>query len=241
MKGTFSVFICFLIALSLTSCRAPEKAGIPVARPSGSVPSVSIRPPAGEKRIAVTEFANRSDFGDVEFAEKARDAFEAELTSTNRFTLVERSRLSLVMKEQMFAQSGLVDEQTMSRLGKLVSANYICTGAIESIRAEERRDERLKQKALSIFGINKRNDFLGLSKGSDPYDTAWDLSFMIVIRVIDVEKGTIVLNRFLKAEAQDVRLRKSTTGPVYKSSAAFDILKPVMEEVARQMVFSIPE
>jgi len=189
----------------------------------------------------VTDFANRSDFGDTEFAEKARDAFEAELTSTNRFTLVERSRLNLIMKEQAFSQSGLVDEQTMSRLGKLVSANYICTGAIESMRAEERKDERFRQKALSILGISKSSDFLGLSKGSDPYETAWDLSFMITIRVIDVEKGTIVFNRSLKAEAQDIRLRKSTTGPVYKSSAAFEILKPVMEEVARQMVLFIPE
>jgi curli biogenesis system outer membrane secretion channel CsgG len=197
--------------------------------------------PAGGKRIAVTEFVNRTDFGDTEFAEKARDAFESELASTNRFTIVERSRLNLIMKEQAFSQSGLVDEQTMSRLGKLASANYICTGAIEGMSAEERGSEKLRQKALSIFGINRSNDFFGLTKGNDPYQTAWDLSLTIRIRIIDVEKGTLALNRTMKVETPNIRLRKSTKGPVYDTVAAFDILKPVMEEVASQVARFFPK
>jgi curli biogenesis system outer membrane secretion channel CsgG len=229
-----------MIAPWAPSCPAAEKAGIPFSVPPASGAPVS-GPAAGERRIAVTEFVNRCEFGNGEFAEKARDAFEAELASTNRFTLVERSRLNLIMKEQAFSQSGLVDEQTMSRLGKLAAARYICTGAIESLRGQERQDERLRSKVLSIFGIDRSSDVFGLTKGSDPYQTAWDLMVTVAIRVIDVEKGTIVFNRSLRGEAQNVRLRQSTTGPVYDSAAAFEILKPVMEEVARQMVLSFPD
>ena len=230
MMGKISLLLSLLIALWAPLCPAAEKAGIPISEQ-----------PAGGKRIAVTEFVNRTDFGDAEFAEKARDAFESELASMNRFTLVERSRLNLIMKEQAFSQSGLVDEQTMSRLGKLASANYICTGTIEGLSAEERGSEKLRQKALSIFGIDRSTDFFGLTKGSDPYQTAWDLSLTICIRIIDVEKGTLVCNRTVKAAVSNVRLRKSTTGPVYDPVAAFDILKPVMEEVARQVVRFFPD
>jgi curli biogenesis system outer membrane secretion channel CsgG len=230
MRGKMSLLLSLLIALWAPLCPAEEKAVIPISEQ-----------PSGGKRIAVTEFVNRTDFGDAEFAEKARDAFESELASTNRFTLVERSRLNLIMKEQAFSQSGLVDEQTIGRLGRLVSANYICTGAIEGMSAAEKGNEKLRQKALSILGIDRSTDFFGLARGSDPYQTAWDLSLTIAIRVIDVEKGTIVFNRALKAEAPNIRLRQSTTGPVYDPAAAFDILKPVMEEVARQVVRFFPD
>jgi len=230
MTGKFSLLLPLLIALWAPWSPAAERTGLPLSDR-----------PAGERRIAVIEFTNKTDFGDTEFAEKARDAFESELASMNRFTVVERSRLNLIMKEQAFAQSGLVDEQTMSRLGKLASANYICTGTIEGVSAEERGSEKLRQKALSIFGIDRSTDFLGLTKGSDPYQTAWDLNVTICIRIIDVEKGTLALNRTVKAAVSNVRLRKSYTGPVYDNAAAFDILKPVMEEVARQVARSFPD
>ncbi len=241
MRRIPSILVFSLIALGVTSCLVPEKRGVPVSRPTVSAPFVSPKPATGEKRIAVVEFINRSEFGDEEFAGKARDTFEAELASTNHFILVERSRLNLVMKEQAFSQSGLVDDQTMSRLGKLVAAKYICMGTIEALRGEERKEERFRSKLSSILGVDRSNDFLGLTKGSDPYQTAWDLLVTVGIRVIDVEKGTILFNRSLRGEAQNVRLRQSTTGPVYDSTAAFEILKPVMEEVARQMVLSFPD
>ena len=230
MMGKFSLLLPLLIALWVPWSPAAERSCLPLSKR-----------PAGGKRIAVIEFTNKTNFGDTGFAEKARDAFESELASINRFTLVERSRLNLIMKEQAFAQSGLVDEQTMSQLGRLVSANYICTGTIEGLSAEEKGSEKLRQKALTLFGISRSNDFFGLTKGSDPYQTAWDLSLTICIRIIDVEKGTLALNRTVKAEVSNVRLRKSTTGPVYDSAASFDILKPVMEEVARQVVRFFPD
>jgi curli biogenesis system outer membrane secretion channel CsgG len=48
-----------------------------------------------------------------------------------RFTVIERDKLELVMKEQGLGASGAVDPQTQAKIGKILGVKYIVTGAID--------------------------------------------------------------------------------------------------------------
>lgn len=188
----------------------------------------------GGNAIAIAEFQNKTDFGETDFAEKARDAFESSLFTAEKFVLVERKKLDAILKEIALGQTGLVDEKTLSRAGKLVSANLICTGAVESVAYSLNKRDRMKEKALSVFGITSRTDPFGVA-APDNYRSSWDIAVTVNIRIVDVEKGIIVFNKSMTSQALRIRLRQTTTAPVYDSGTANEILKPVMDGIVNQV------
>jgi curli biogenesis system outer membrane secretion channel CsgG len=50
---------------------------------------------------------------------------------SSKFTVIERDKLELVMKEQGLGASGAVDPQTAARVGKILGVKFIVTGAID--------------------------------------------------------------------------------------------------------------
>ena len=56
------------------------------------------------------------------------------LVNENRFQVVEREKLDLVLEEQKLSASKLVDKRTVLRLGKLVAARSILTGSLIETR-----------------------------------------------------------------------------------------------------------
>jgi curli biogenesis system outer membrane secretion channel CsgG len=89
-------------------------------------------------RVAIWEFENNAptswwfwkDMGpaarnqiDTEFSENQ------ELSST--FTIVERDKLDLVLKEQGLATAGAIDPSTAARVGKILGVKYIILGGID--------------------------------------------------------------------------------------------------------------
>ena len=89
-------------------------------------------------RVAIWEFENNAptswwywkDMGpaarnqiDTEFSENQ------ELSST--FTIVERDKLALVLKEQGLATTGAVDPTTAAKVGKILGVKYIILGGID--------------------------------------------------------------------------------------------------------------
>ncbi len=89
-------------------------------------------------RIAIWEFDNNTErsfwFSD-QLGPAARNqidtAFSNDPTLTAKFTVVERSALALVMKEQGLATSGALDPQSAAKIGKLLGVKYIVTGGID--------------------------------------------------------------------------------------------------------------
>lgn len=53
-----------------------------------------------------------------------------ELAATNKFRIVERTKLESVLSEQDLAMSGRVDPSTGARFGKLVGAQYLVAGTV---------------------------------------------------------------------------------------------------------------
>jgi curli biogenesis system outer membrane secretion channel CsgG len=89
-------------------------------------------------RIAIWEFDNNSErsfwFSD-RLGPAARNqidtAFSDNPTLTEKFTIVERSAMALIMKEQGLALSGALDPQSAAKVGKLLGVKYIVTGGID--------------------------------------------------------------------------------------------------------------
>src|SRR5262245_5108542 len=97
-------------------------------------------------RVAIWEFENHApqswwfynDMGpaarnqiDTEFSENQ------DLSST--FTVVERDKLNLVMKEQGLGASGAVDPSTAAKVGKLLGVKYIIMGGIDKFNIQNTR------------------------------------------------------------------------------------------------------
>src|SRR5690606_14633461 len=61
------------------------------------------------------------------------DALVRALVSSRKFTVVDRTRLKRVRKEQRFGASGLVDAGSRARVGKLLGAQYLVVGTIRDV------------------------------------------------------------------------------------------------------------
>lgn len=89
-------------------------------------------------RIALWEFENHAEsswwFND-KLGDAARNqidsAFSANATLNDKFVVIERQAIALVMKEQGLSAAGALDPQTAARVGKILGVQYIVTGGID--------------------------------------------------------------------------------------------------------------
>ena len=58
-------------------------------------------------------------------------AFSENKLLSNKFSVIERDKLNLVLKEQHLGQSGAVDPATAARVGKILGVKYIILGGID--------------------------------------------------------------------------------------------------------------
>src|SRR5688572_20381753 len=89
-------------------------------------------------RVAIWNFDNNSErtwwfFNDMGGAARNRidTAFSDNELLSSKFTVVERERLDMIMKEQGLGASGAVDAQTAAKIGRILGVRYIITGGID--------------------------------------------------------------------------------------------------------------
>ncbi|OGV31592.1 MAG: hypothetical protein A2020_15160 [Lentisphaerae bacterium GWF2_45_14] len=58
------------------------------------------------------------------------EIMQAELSSSDNITLVDRESLQRALKEMQMSEQGMLDPATASKLGKIVGAKFFCTGKI---------------------------------------------------------------------------------------------------------------
>jgi len=74
-------------------------------------------------------------------------AFSENKLLNNKFSVVERDKLSLVLKEQGLAQTGAVDPATAAKVGKILGVKYIILGGIDKF------DVNKNSGAIGRFGV----------------------------------------------------------------------------------------
>ncbi len=104
-------------------------------------PPVAAPPYAGpKKRLAVLRLENkvRTPLPDAtwQIGDGLTEMLISELFKTERFTMVERAALSEIVKEQELGQTGLVQRETLARVGDLLGAQLLVVGAVTEFEAE---------------------------------------------------------------------------------------------------------
>lgn len=92
-----------------------------------------------KKRLAVIRFENKvkTPIPDAswQLGEGLTEMLVTELFKTGRFTMVERSALTDIVKEQELGQTGLVRRETAAKVGELLGAQLLVAGAVTEFEA----------------------------------------------------------------------------------------------------------
>jgi curli biogenesis system outer membrane secretion channel CsgG len=176
----------------------------PFGKKAGTTTEVTTGGPIAECQgqlrasIAISRFDNKAPnrgYYNNGVGDGMADMLTTALVSTGCFKVVDRQNLKGVMDEMGLQQSGLVDQATASRVGKLVGADIIVTAAVTEF--EENTGGSKAKVGGGLFG--KVGGVLGgLAAGSAKAHMAVDL------RITDVQTSEILGATSVKGTAQDV-------------------------------------
>lgn len=110
----------------LLGCAVVPVQDTPIPPPNSSSAGIS----GPKKRVFISEFANRTVYGQRRLGSGISDILATELNQTGAFILLERERLEAILNEQALGMSGIVTEKTAPKVGELLGANAIVTGAV---------------------------------------------------------------------------------------------------------------
>ena len=136
---------------------------------------------AGKKIVCVMDLEDKSNQrGDWHnIGTGVAEMLVTALSETKKYTLIERNKLEAVLAEQKLGSSGAVTVQTAAKIGRLLGANYIITGAVTEFG--------IKESKIGLGGLEKVLPFGGGAKVSKTKARA-----VIDVRAIDTTSAQIV-------------------------------------------------
>lgn len=116
-----------------------------------------------------------------------------------------RKEMEKIFSEQKLQQSGLVDESTLVRLGKLVGVKYIITGSVNNVDLAYTSYESARKGARDTGKeAAKRSEDAGAALASLIAGSVvaaaleamegWNIGAEITLRILDVETGEVLLS-----------------------------------------------
>src|SRR5438445_13294319 len=97
----------------------------------------------GKFRVAVWEFENHAGthyWYSNQLGPAARNQIDNEFSEnkllSSKFSVVERDKLNLVLKEQGLATAGAVDPATAAKVGKILGVKYVVLGGIDKFNVD---------------------------------------------------------------------------------------------------------
>jgi TolB-like protein len=132
------------------------------------------------------------------------------LVKTNKFDVVERSRMKDILTEQEFSESGYISPETAVKLGELIGADYFVMGKIEQIKAG------VKSKKIP-YTDTVRNQYVG--------------KMVVNVRIVDSRGGRVVVANKFTVEHKDPN-RKGEVTPD-------DFLEALKEQTVKELVNGI--
>ena len=122
------------------------------------------------------------------------DALSNELTSTGKFTVVERQKLGAVLSEQELAELGLVRPDTAAQTGQLTGARYIVLGKVTSYEENVTTESQGNNTGFNI----------GIIRVGNNSSTSKKQAYVAIdLRVVDSTTGEVVYSRTVEGRATD--------------------------------------
>jgi len=129
------------------------------------------------------------------------------LVKTNKFNVVERSRMKDILTEQEFSESGYISPESAVKMGELIGADYFVMGKIEMLKA-------------------------GVKRKKIPYtDTVRSLyvgKMIVNVRIVDSRGGKIVAAEKFTVEHEDRNPKGELT--------ADEFLEALKEKTVKEIV-----
>lgn len=130
----------------------------------------------------------------AKMSESVEDGVMDELFNMGGATVYTRKDMEKIMTEHKFQRSGLADETTMARLGKLAGVKYIVTGSINNVNLSYKTYESARK------GLEKGESFAAKLIGSVmaaglETQEGWHMNTDVAMRIIDVETGEILFSK----------------------------------------------
>jgi curli biogenesis system outer membrane secretion channel CsgG len=111
-------------------------------------------PAQGKIRVAIWEFENHADqrwWFSKDLGPAARNQIDTEFSEnkilSSKFSVVERDKLNLVLKEQGLAAAGAVDPTTAAKVGKILGVRYVVMGGIDKFNID------VTKASIGMFGV----------------------------------------------------------------------------------------
>ena len=107
----------------------------------------------GKIKVAIWEFENHADgyWYSAKLGPAARDQIDTEFSEnsalSSKFSVIERDKLALVLKEQGLATSGAVDPSSAAKVGKILGVKYIILGGVDKFAINNTKG------AVGAFGV----------------------------------------------------------------------------------------
>jgi hypothetical protein len=118
------------------------------------------------------------------------------------FTLIDRTRLNRILKEQELSQTGLVDEKWAVKVGKMVGAKGIYTGVVTAATVKDNpyTEKRQECSEKEILYDKKGNAYEGNCLKWRTYQVSClkrDAIFAFTPKLVEVETGKVIYSRNL--------------------------------------------
>ncbi len=175
--GTLLFAVMFLLSCSMTS-----QIVVKVQKPA------AIYLP-GVKKIAIADFSGPDRSGS-----QIATMVQSMLMSTHYFDIMERSELRRILEEQNLGLSGVVDETTAARVGKLLGVDALIFGEVTTYKVEP--DERGVEKVRRKVGtgryewVEQKNIFTGKKKKVKKEI----MKTVLVDQHYRIRRGTVAIN-----------------------------------------------
>lgn len=128
------------------------------------------------------------------------------LDGRSYFNLIDRTKIENVLREQVFSKSGLIDDKTASKVGKLIGAKGIYTGRVnEAIATDSHSTQEREECAQRKITYDKDgNSHEGKCLRWRKYNvscTQREAIFSFTPKLIDVETGRILYSNNITGRA----------------------------------------
>jgi curli biogenesis system outer membrane secretion channel CsgG len=156
---------------------------------------------AGVARVGVVDFTNNSYgkvsvpagwwwWGEVEMKlpQTVADGVIDEIVNMGGAKVFTRTEMNKVLEENRFQMSGLVDDSTLIKFGKLAGLEYVITGSINDINVHVSTKE---ESYVELFTKQKGKRIVT--------ETAAEVE--LTIRMIDVTTGEVIVSKKVKSQS----------------------------------------
>lgn len=129
------------------------------------------------------------------------------LVKTNKFNVVERSRMKDILTEQEFSESGYISPESAVKMGQLIGADYFVMGKIEMVKAG------IKRKKIAY---------------TDTVQSVYAGKMIVNVRIVDSRGGKIVAADKFTVEHEDKNRKGELT--------ADEFLEALKEKTVKEIV-----